>query len=143
MLIMIVFKNFIKKVLTGSFLSAILFTDLKIRGRPIHAKGFVMLHVKLDMSVKGIPSSETRKIRKHFSESIDCLLPDTAIRRALDTGSWSVLADGVSSLYAYVSYVVDFNHGICTGDVSLVRRYTVYNSDGKCVMSAVFTDYFD
>ncbi len=140
---MSVCKNFIKKVLTGSFFSAILFTDLKIRGRPIHAKGFVMFLVKLDMSVKGIPSSETRKIRKHFSEYFDCLLPDTAIRRALDTGSRSVIADGVSSLFAYVSYVVEFDHGICTGDVSLVRRYTVYDCDGKRVMSAVFTDYFD
>ena len=102
-----------------------------------------MFLVKLDMSVKGIPSSETRKIRKHFSESFECLLPDTAIRTALDTGSWSFMADGFSSLFAYVSHVVDFKPDICTGDVSLVRRYTVYNSDGKRVMTAVFTDYFD
>lgn len=102
-----------------------------------------MFLVKLDMSVNGIPSSETRKIRKHFSESFNCILPETAVSMARSDSMSHTLVDAFSDLYAYVSYVVDFKHGVCTGDVSLVRRYTVYNSDGKRVLTAVFTDYFD
>lgn len=102
-----------------------------------------MYLVKLDMSVKGIPASVTRHLRKHFCENFDCLLPDTAIRKALDSCSSSALAKGACRVAGYVNYVVQYDHGIATGDVSLVRRYTVYNCDGKRVMSAVFTDYFD
>ncbi len=138
MLIMRVYKNFIKKVLTGRFLSAILFTDLKIRGRPIHAKGFAMFLVKLDLSVKGLPKSISLCFPRKLSQIINCKTVFQALELARNESFAPKLESAVKFLFCSLYDIVESNS---LSGVVMSARYSLFNDSD--VLVADYTRYYN